>query len=85
MHSTRILSLVLFFLTFGLFVSAGPIENTNALAKRCDTCSSGELDLIKILTDLQVGVQVDIDAAMKGELLHALVSALQLIVGLSVS
>jgi len=70
MQSTRILSLLLFFLTFGLFVTASPVNSlspANSLAKRCDTCSGGELDLIKILTDLKVDVQVSIDVDVKAQ------------------
>jgi hypothetical protein len=61
MQSTRMLSLIIFFLTFGLFVSGNPVPSmTNELAKRCDTCSSGETTAINALLKLQVDVNAEL-------------------------
>lgn len=66
MQSARILSFILFFLTFGFLVSGTPVAGTSELAKRCN-CSPGETTTIDTLVQLQIDVNAEL--ALLGEYL----------------
>ena len=74
MQSTRIISLVVFLLSFGLFAYAAP---TQELAKRCTSgCDGTNNALLSILTDLQVKVYAQIDLLVKGRSITACLSVM---------
>ena len=60
MFSIRLVSLLVFLITFGLLAHATPVSTDLAIRDSCTTCSNSG-DVLALVTQLQTSVHANID------------------------